>query len=325
MNRTDKNSQKKDELFFADSSRPLNKIIRMKKNAAIIGYGNIGKYALEALLASPDFEIAGIVRRDATNVPDELKNHNVVDHISKLQNVDVAILCAPTRSVEVYAKEILAMGINTVDSYDIHGGIWDLKQQLSPVAQANKAVSVIAAGWDPGTNSIVRTMMEAIAPKGLTYTNFGPGMSMGHSVAAKAIKGVKNALSMTIPLGTGIHRRMVYIELENGANPETVEHLLKTDDYFAKDETHVIFVDDISMYQDMGHGVNMIRKGVSGQTQNQIMDFNMHINNPALTAQVLVCAARASFKQSPGCYTMIELPTIDLLAGEKEYWIKKLV
>ena len=39
---------------------------------------------------------------------------------------------------------------------------------------------------------------------------------MGHSVAAKAIPGVKDALSMTIPLGTGVHRRMVYVELERG-------------------------------------------------------------------------------------------------------------
>ena len=47
----------------------------MKKiRAAIVGYGNIGKYVLEALQAAPDFEIAGIVRRDANNVPDELKD-----------------------------------------------------------------------------------------------------------------------------------------------------------------------------------------------------------------------------------------------------------
>ena len=59
-------------------------------------------------------------------------------------------------------------------------------------------------------------MLEAIAPKGITYTNFGPGMSMGHTVAVKAIEGVKAALSMTIPTGTGIHRRMVYIELKDG-------------------------------------------------------------------------------------------------------------
>ena len=65
-------------------------------------------------------------------------------------------------------------------------------------------------------------MLEAIAPKGITYTNFGPGMSMGHTVAVKAIDGVKAALSMTIPTGTGIHRRMVYIELKDGTNLKSI-------------------------------------------------------------------------------------------------------
>jgi diaminopimelate dehydrogenase len=297
----------------------------MKKNAAIIGYGNIGKYVLEALLATSDFEIAGIVRRDVANIPDELKNFNVVDHISKLKNVDVAILCSPTRMVEKQALEILKMGINTVDSFDIHSDIWNLKQQLLPVATAHNAVSIIAAGWDPGTDSVIRALMESMAQKGTTHTNFGPGKSMGHSVAAKAVKGVKDALSMTIPLGESVHKRQVYIELEEGENPEKVENLLKTDDYFSKDDTHVVFVDDVSKYQSSEHGVNLVRKGISGQTENQILEFSMRINNPALTAQVLVSIARASFRQSPGCYTMIEIPVVDLLEGEKEYWIKKLV
>jgi tRNA A37 threonylcarbamoyladenosine dehydratase len=37
----------------------------MKKiRAAVVGYGNIGKFAIEALEASEDFEIAGVVRRN---------------------------------------------------------------------------------------------------------------------------------------------------------------------------------------------------------------------------------------------------------------------
>ena len=36
----------------------------MKKiRVAIVGYGNIGKYALQALEAAPDMELAGVVRR----------------------------------------------------------------------------------------------------------------------------------------------------------------------------------------------------------------------------------------------------------------------
>ena len=93
-------------------------------------------------------------------------------------------------------------------------------------------VSVISAGWDPGSDSIVRMLMQSLAPKGLSYTNFGPGMSMGHSVCVRSKKGVKDALSMTIPLNESIHRRMVYVELEDGARLEDVAAKVKADPYF---------------------------------------------------------------------------------------------
>ncbi|MBR0041905.1 MAG: diaminopimelate dehydrogenase [Bacteroides sp.] len=299
----------------------------MKKvRAAIVGYGNIGQYALQALEAAPDFEVAGIVRRaGAENCPEELKAYQVVKDIKELGQVDVALLCTPTRSVEAYAKEILAQGINTVDSFDIHSAIPALRQSLNQSAKENGAVAIISAGWDPGSDSIVRTMLEAVAPKGITYTNFGPGMSMGHTVAVKAIEGVKAALSMTIPTGTGIHRRMVYIEVKEGYEFDKVAAAIKADAYFVNDETHVKQVDSVDALLDMGHGVNLTRKGVSGKTQNQLFEFNMRINNPALTGQVLVCAARATMRQQPGCYTLVEVPVIDLLPGERDEWIAHLV
>ncbi len=298
----------------------------MKKiRAAIVGYGNIGRYVLEALEAAPDFEVAGVVRRNPDDVPRELKAYTVTDSIKNLRGVDVAVLATPTRRVEAFAKEILSMGINTVDSFDIHGGIVDLRRELDAVAKAHGAVSVISAGWDPGSDSVVRALLEAMVPKGITYTNFGPGMSMGHTVAVKAIDGVKAALSMTIPLGTGVHRRMVYIEVKDGYDFKQVAAAIKADDYFAHDETHVMQVECVDNLLDMGHGVNLVRKGVSGKTQNQLIEFDMKINNPALTAQILVAVARASFKQQPGAYTMIELPVIDMIYGEREDLIRRLV
>ena len=299
----------------------------MKKiRAAIVGYGNIGRYALQALEAAPDFEVAGIVRRaGAENKPAELAVYAVVKDIRELESVDVAILATPTRSVEAYAKDILAQGICTVDSFDIHRQITTLRRSLDTAAKAGNAVSIISAGWDPGSDSVVRTLLQAIAPKGITYTNFGPGMSMGHTVAVKAIEGVKAALSMTIPTGTGIHRRMVYIEVAEGHDYATVAAAIKADPYFVNDETHVVEVPCVDELLDMGHGVNLTRKGVSGETQNQLFEFNMRINNPALTGQVLVCAARAAMKQQPGCYTMIEIPVIDLLHGDREELIAHLV
>lgn len=297
-----------------------------KIRAAIVGYGNIGKYALEAIEASEDMECVGIVRRSGEeNKPAELANYKVVKNITELDDVQVAILATPTRKVEEYAKQCLALGINTVDSFDIHTKIVDLRRSLNEVAKAHNAVSIISAGWDPGSDSIVRSLMESLAPKGISYTNFGPGRSMGHSVAVRAIKGVKDALSMTIPVGTGIHRRMVYVELEEGADFKTVEAEIKADPYFVNDETHVQQVPCVDTLNDVGHGVNLVRKGVSGKTHNQMFEFDMKINNPALTAQVLVNVARASFKQQPGAYTMIEIPVIDMLCGDKEELIRHLV
>lgn len=299
----------------------------MKKiRAAVVGYGNIGKFTVEALEAAPDFEIAGIVRRNgAADKPAELAQYDVVKDITELKEVDVAILATPTRSCEEYASKILPLGINTVDSYDIHTGIAQYRQNLMKLCKEHGRVAVISAGWDPGSDSIVRTLLESLAPKGITYTNFGPGMSMGHSVCVRSKKGVKDALSLTVPKGEGIHRRMVYVELEEGASLEDVTKAVKEDPYFASDETYVIQVPSVDMVKDMGHGVNLVRKGVSGKTQNQRFEFDMSINNPALTAQVLVNVARASMRQQPGCYTMIELPVVDLLPGDRDEWVAHLV
>ena len=205
-----------------------------KIKAAIVGYGNIGRYVLEALQSAPDFEITGIVRRNASNVPAELQSYAVVSNISELPQTDVAILCTPTRKVEEYASEILAKGIHTVDSFDIHTQIPELHQRLHALALQHNRVAIMSAGWDPGSDSVVRALLEACAPKGITYTNFGPGMSMGHTVAVKAIEGVKAALSMTIPTGTGIHRRMVYIELQDGYNFKEVAQNIKKRPLFHK-------------------------------------------------------------------------------------------
>ena len=286
----------------------------MKTKVAIIGYGNIGRAVEQALQVADDMELVGIY------------HHN--DDMNAVQ-ADVAVLCTPTREVPAFAEKLLARGICTVDSFDIHTQIVELRRRLMPQTKEHKAVSIIAAGWDPGSDSMVRALLQAIAPKGLTYTNFGPGRSMGHTVAAKAIAGVKDALSMTIPLGSGVHRRMVYVVLEDGADFATVEKNLLADDYFAHDETHVVQVNSIDELNNVAHGVNLVCSGVSGTTHNQRFEFNMEINNPALTGQVLVACARAAHRltaeQRYGTYTMIDIAPVYMLSGDDEMWVGKLV
>lgn len=299
-----------------------------KIKVAIVGYGHVGRGTLEAIQEEPDMELAGVVRRKNSAggpQPHELSKSKVVSDIKELGTVDVAVLCGPTRSVKETATAILKLGINTVDSFDIHPEIPSLRRDLDAVAKSSNAVSIIAAGWDPGIDSVMRGWFMAMAPKGITHTNYGPGMSMGHTVAVKAIKGVKNALSITVPAGMGIHRRMVYVKLEPGAVFEDVEAAIKQDPYFIKDRTYVFPVEDIDSLMDMGHGVLMERNGVSGITHNQLLRFQLKVNNPALTSQVMVSSARAAMKQKPGCYTMIEIPVIDYLCGDVDSFVTKLV
>ena len=290
---------------------------------AIVGYGNIGKAVLQAATQCKDMEIAGVVSKSLTQ--EKIGQIPVVRELEDLKDVNVAILCAPSRTVPDLAASILAKGICTVDSFDIHTSVVEVRTRLNDVAKQHQSAAIMSAGWDPGSDSVVRALLEAMMPKGITYTNFGPGMSMGHTVAVKAIDGVKDALSMTIPTGTGIHRRMVYVELMPGADFSKVSQAIKTDAYFVHDETHVMQVESVAQLKDMGHGVNLTRKGVSGTTHNQRAEFNMQINNPSLTGQILVAAARAVVKQDPGCYTMIEVAPIDFLAGNVDELVRRLV
>ena len=240
-----------------------------KTNVVVVGYGNIGSFAVQAVLAAPDMELVGIVNPNTKK--SSVCGIKVVKALEELGDakVDVALLCVPTRAVPTVAKEYLEKGIHTVDPYDVHGDVWNQVELLDTYAKRGCACAIVSAGWDPGADSIVRVLMEACAPRGITHTNFGPGMSMGHSVAAKAIPGVENALSMTIPLGEGIHRRMVYVQLKNNASIEEITAAIKADPYFAHDETHVVQVENVNDYIDRGHAGLITRKGVSGMTDSR--------------------------------------------------------
>lgn len=305
-----------------------------KIKVAIIGYGNVGCYAYDAVMEEPDMELVGVVEIARTRVFNKrtervhqmkLSQTKVVEDISDLEKFDVGLLCLPSRNVPDMAKKLLTAGYNVVDSFDIHSEILNLRNELDVIAKKYNRVAITSAGWDPGIDSIIRGWFLTMTPRGITTTNYGPGMSMGHTCAVKAIKGVKDAIAITVPAGMGIHRRLVYVELEDGADFNTIKQQIINDPYFINDRTYVYQVPNVQELIDMGHGVSLERKGVAGITHNQLLKFEMKINNPAVTAQVMVSSARAAMKQKPGCYTLIEIPVIDFLYGDLDYFIKRLV
>ena len=303
-------------------------------SVAVHGLGNIGKNVIEALEAAPDMDCLGVIRR-AASVGKNIQDLRGVQDFASLEALttakgkpDVAILCGPSREVPKDAQRYLEAGLHTVDSFDIHTEVPALVDSLGATALRLGRVAVTAAGWDPGSDSVLRALFEAMAPAGTTFTNFGRGRSMGHSVAARAIKGVADATSITIPVGGGRHARLVYILPEKGASQETIKQDLAKDPYFSHDPLDVRFVTtpaELAAVADNSHGVLLERIGASGLTSNQRFSFDMRIDNPALTAQILVSCARAATRLAPGSYTMIDIPPVALLPGDRMGHVARLV
>src|SRR5690606_30023517 len=98
-----------------------------KIKVAVVGYGNVGSCAVEAVLQEPDMELTGVVeladlgKRKSTNGKcSRLPDVKFAKDISEIKDVDVAIVSCPSRSVKATVSRILQMGINTVDSFDVH-------------------------------------------------------------------------------------------------------------------------------------------------------------------------------------------------------------
>jgi len=290
-----------------------------KISVAIIGWGNVGRGCKRAIAENPDLYLAGVVRRPISlkNQDPSLANTKVVADIRELGKVDVALLSLPSREVPDRIKEYHALGISTVDSFDEHERIPALKKELDINAKAKRVVSIFATGWDPGTDSGVRAIMRIASFTGHTTTTFGGekgGRSMGHTVAVKAIEGVKDAVALTLANGRGKQKRRVYVELQAGANPEVVAKTIQADAYFRNEPTEVLFVKKIDKYNTLHHEGDIERTGMQVNQR-----YTLEGNNPELTANIMVSCVRACIaarnREEFGTYTFIERPLIDYLAG----------
>lgn len=292
----------------------------MRKTAvAIVGWGNVGRACKRAISECSDMYLAGVVRRASSLKTEDptLENTVVVSDIKELGDVDVALLCIPSREVPQRIREYHAMGINTVDSFDEHHRIVSLRRELDVSAKVKKTVSIIGAGWDPGTDSLIRALMKVVSLTGHTTTTFGGnkgGRSMGHTVQVKSIAGVKDAVALTLANGRGKQKRKVYVELEKGADITAIEKAILADDYFKNEPTEIMVVKNIDKYNTLQHSAEIERTGMQA---NQM--YSVSGNNPEFTANIMVSSVRACMnaynKEDYGVYTFIERPIIDYLAG----------
>lgn len=300
-----------------------------KIKAAVFGCGNIGMYAVKALEIAEDMQPIGIIERDQC-LPLTRKQFPHLPIVTDIQQLsekpDVVVLGVPSREVQKTAPVLLAQGIRTVDCFDMHGEFFvSLKHTLDPIAKANGVAAIMGCGVDPGVSTMIRAIFELWATTGISYVTYGPGMSMGHTVAAKSYPGVKDALAITRPGEPGRHKRELYLELEPGASLKKIKKSIMEDPYFSHDDVRFIEVDKVAPLVDRGHRIHIARKGGASGVDNQLLDFETTFHNPASTAQVLVNAARAVTQMPPGAYTMLEVPLIHFLNEDSESLMRRVV
>jgi diaminopimelate dehydrogenase len=303
--------------------------IDKKIKVAVMGCGNIGMYAIKALQIAEDLQPVGAIDREQClpHLKDQFPHLPFVTDFNQLsEKPDVVILGVPSREVQKNAPLLLAQGIHTIDCFDMHGDFFvSLKNTLEPIAKANRVAAIMGCGVDPGVSTMIRAIFELWATTGISYVNYGPGMSMGHTVAAKSYPGVKDALAITRPGEPGSHKREIYLELEPNADLEEIKSAIMQDSYFSHDSVRFIQVDKVAPLVDRGHRIHITRKGGASGVDNQLLSFETTFHNPASTAQVMVNSARAVTKMSPGAYTMLEVPLIHFLNEDVESLLRRVV
>jgi diaminopimelate dehydrogenase len=276
----------------------------MKRRVGIIGLGKVGKSCAEAIAATKDLAAAGIVRRRQSlnqPLPQTLRGVSVVTHASELGSVDTALICLPAPLVLEAAKDLLQHRIPIVEAATVpSAGYRSYRREIDQVAVRHNVAAVVGAGWEPGMLSLFRGVFAMLCPKGHTEIRDRPGVSLHHTIAARSVSGVKNALCAEFRAGSGKIQRYVYVELEHGADLPGIQQMIQSDPLFLDEETLVLPVDNIAELEDEGHGVVLERWGTSAGKAHQHFLLEGRFDRVAVTAQIMVAAARALPTLAPG-------------------------
>ncbi len=307
----------------------------------IYGYGNLGKGVELAVVGNKDMELFGVFSRRDPNSVKTLTGAKVYpadDVLNFKDQIDVLIICGGSATDLPEMTPYLAEHFNVVDSFDTHADIKKHFENVDKTAKKGGHTALISCGWDPGMFSLNRLYASAILPEGKDYTFWGKGVSQGHSDAIRRIEGVLDARQYTCPVKEALdkvrsgenpelttrdkHTRLCFVVAKEGADKKVIEEKIKKmPKYFADYDTTVNFVSKEELdanHSALPHGGFVIRSGKTGNGKNShVIEYSLKLDsNPEFTASVLVCYARAVYrnfsKGSVGALTVFDIPPKDL-------------
>ena len=241
---------------------------------AINGYGHVGRGVEAAVRSFPDLELCGIFTRRPraveaqTDVPvwDAGDAETVAERAAGL---DVVVMCGGSADDLPRDSPRFARLCSIVDSFDRHESLDAHLSALDAASREGGHVAITGAGWDPGLMSLARLYFAAVLPQGQTLTQWGPGISRGHTEFLRGLPGVERAVQFTIPLDAdavlaevpdghlvaqALHRRECYIVASGDANRAALERAIRAHEYFRGYETVVNFVTEEEFGRIVGDG-----------------------------------------------------------------------
>lgn len=281
----------------------------MKKiRIAIIGLGRLGRKCVEAIISDQSTELAGVVRRPESAPASWLKAP-AVTHISELNQVDTALICAPADEVMGFAQGLLQGRIPIVECARLHGEAFlEHKSDIHRAALRHKVPAIVGAGCDPGALSLFRSQFALLAPHGHTETGLHTGTSLHHTLAVAGIQGVRQALATECTSVGGAIQRYVYVELEPSADAAAVEDAIVNDPLFLDEQTQVFAVPSIAALEETNHGVTLERRAAPGEASHASWLLEARYDEAGLAARMMLAAARSLPFLKAGAYSLLDLP-----------------
>jgi diaminopimelate dehydrogenase len=256
-----------------------------------VGYGNVGRGVVDALEGSADMKLAAVFSRRPEQVAKKFAGVPVLNTekftLPKGLRIDVTILCGGSKEDVPVQGPLFAKRFSTVDSFDTHADIPRYFKKMDSIAKKSGNISVISAGWDPGIFSMERVLGDAFLPNSKGFTFWGPGVSQGHSDAARKVSGVADARQYTLPIEGALkkvregktpdftkrqmHKRVAYVVAAKGVDKEKIRHeIVSMPNYYADYDTEVIFISGEEMaaeHSTYPHGGFVLTSGLCGQGQ----------------------------------------------------------
>jgi diaminopimelate dehydrogenase len=353
-----------------------------KTRVAIVGWGNVGRGAFWGVRKNEELYGDMTVKALFTRRPAEagmgvlVINCGDTKKTKELEKclqteVDVAILCGGSKEDLPAQGPFFAYHTNVVDSFDTHGKAMthaDARknprlgylEEMDCVARARGKTAICGLGWDPGTFSAEKALMEAFIPGAVANAFYGlwenGGLSMGHSDALRTIPGVKDARQYTHaikeaiesmgsgrriekpedPWPGGMHWRECFVVLEKdtaGERARVESEIRSMPYYFAGYRTEVRFVGaeeiaNLDAERGRAHDGLVLAAGKTPSGTAMIEYRNTWKSNPEATGCILAAGARACHRLAKSgqhrAYTMLDIaPALFTPCASREEMLKR--